>query len=124
MIVLWSVRIFFFFQAEDGIRDVAVTGVQTCALPISGGLGARRLPGGDRRTHPDAEATARRGRTADGRHPGVTARELWALAPHARRHREPVGTGGLALGGTRRGGRGLSVERDERGSRLARRLTR
>src|SRR2546429_9389916 len=25
----------FFFQAEDGIRDVAVTGVQTCALPIS-----------------------------------------------------------------------------------------
>src|SRR3989449_1135951 len=27
----------FFFQAEDGIRDVAVTGVQTCALPISDG---------------------------------------------------------------------------------------
>src|SRR5256884_915847 len=27
---------FFFFQAEDGIRDVAVTGVQTCALPICG----------------------------------------------------------------------------------------
>src|SRR5256884_3562751 len=27
--------IFFFFQAEDGIRDVAVTGVRTCALPIS-----------------------------------------------------------------------------------------
>src|SRR2546429_3970413 len=26
--------LFFFFQAEDGIRDVAVTGVQTCALPI------------------------------------------------------------------------------------------
>src|SRR2546422_10841387 len=29
-VVAW----FFFFQAEDGIRDVAVTGVQTCALPI------------------------------------------------------------------------------------------
>src|SRR2546422_2213432 len=29
---------FFFFQAEDGIRDVAVTGVQTCALPISAGI--------------------------------------------------------------------------------------
>src|SRR5256884_5137428 len=28
-------RVVFFFQAEDGIRDVAVTGVQTCALPIS-----------------------------------------------------------------------------------------
>src|SRR5438093_8866763 len=35
---------FFFFQAEDGIRDWSVTGVQTCALPISlktgGSLGA------------------------------------------------------------------------------------
>src|SRR5262249_58969513 len=28
------VRLFFFFQAEDGIRDWSVTGVQTCALPI------------------------------------------------------------------------------------------
>src|SRR6266496_6026145 len=27
-------EIFFFFQAEDGIRDLYVTGVQTCALPI------------------------------------------------------------------------------------------
>src|SRR2546430_5813841 len=30
------VDVFFFFQAEDGIRDLTVTGVQTCALPISG----------------------------------------------------------------------------------------
>ena len=29
------VLFFFFFQAEDGIRDDLVTGVQTCALPIS-----------------------------------------------------------------------------------------
>src|SRR2546430_3768950 len=29
---------FFFFQAEDGIRDLTVTGVQTCALPISSAL--------------------------------------------------------------------------------------
>src|SRR5690554_7788121 len=29
--------LFFFFQAEDGIRDADVTGVQTCALPISAG---------------------------------------------------------------------------------------
>src|SRR5205807_3419914 len=29
----WAFR-FFFFQAEDGIRDYKVTGVQTCALPI------------------------------------------------------------------------------------------
>src|SRR2546429_1705861 len=31
---MYSCDFFFFFQAEDGIRDVAVTGVQTCALPI------------------------------------------------------------------------------------------
>src|SRR2546430_16659205 len=30
---------FFFFQAEDGIRDLTVTGVQTCALPISAAVG-------------------------------------------------------------------------------------
>src|SRR3712207_8610471 len=30
-----SLCTFFFFQAEDGIRDIGVTGVQTCALPIS-----------------------------------------------------------------------------------------
>src|SRR2546430_1932885 len=35
MIEICSTRIFFFFQAEDGIRDLTVTGVQTCALPIS-----------------------------------------------------------------------------------------
>src|SRR3989475_2074413 len=35
-VVLCSFRVsfFFFFQAEDGIRDLTVTGVQTCALPI------------------------------------------------------------------------------------------
>src|SRR3712207_7416299 len=32
---LLVVCFFFFFQAEDGIRDIGVTGVQTCALPIS-----------------------------------------------------------------------------------------
>ena len=31
---LVCVCFFFFFQAEDGIRDTSVTGVQTCALPI------------------------------------------------------------------------------------------
>src|SRR5688572_3740596 len=31
---LYLIDIFFFFQAEDGIRDLTVTGVQTCALPI------------------------------------------------------------------------------------------
>src|SRR5256885_11138838 len=37
-----SLMIFLFlFQAEDGIRDYKVTGVQTCALPISGGVQKR-----------------------------------------------------------------------------------
>src|SRR4030066_1407453 len=32
--IVLSFFVFFFFQAEDGIRDSSVTGVQTCALPI------------------------------------------------------------------------------------------
>src|SRR2546422_1289821 len=37
------ISFFFFFQAEDGIRDVAVTGVQTCALPIFINFPAREI---------------------------------------------------------------------------------
>src|SRR5206468_8229964 len=51
----------FFFQAEDGIRGLIVTGVQTCALPISRREGGRRLPdgaGGARR----ADAAGKGGR--------------------------------------------------------------
>src|SRR6266404_7631344 len=44
-------RLFFFFQAEDGIRDKLVTGVQTCALPIFGArpadLGSGEAAGAD-----------------------------------------------------------------------------
>src|SRR5256885_12042572 len=40
------VYVFFFFQAEDGIRDYKVTGVQTCALPISEGHRSGALPAG------------------------------------------------------------------------------
>src|SRR3712207_7269991 len=38
---------FFFFQAEDGIRDIGVTGVQTCALPICGDLDTDEVAGVD-----------------------------------------------------------------------------
>src|SRR5690606_40878929 len=41
---------FFFFQAEDGIRDFHVTGVQTCALPISANLRCHHRA----RSHPRA----------------------------------------------------------------------
>src|SRR6476620_8941046 len=37
-------RSVFFLQAEDGIRDIGVTGVQTCALPISGRRCTASLP--------------------------------------------------------------------------------
>src|SRR5256885_3208522 len=43
---LVAVCFFFFFQAEDGIRDYKVTGVQTCALPISGGATGARCEAG------------------------------------------------------------------------------
>ena len=46
--VCFNVYFFFFFQAEDGIRDWSVTGVQTCALPIWGnGTGGGGVGGGD-----------------------------------------------------------------------------
>src|SRR5690606_40148917 len=67
-IVSWS---FFFFQAEDGIRDFHVTGVQTCALPICHGPAA--LPGVSaagaqpHRGGPDRRVGARRQGNAAGR---------------------------------------------------------
>src|SRR5205823_7670550 len=51
--------VFFFFQAEDGIRDKLVTGVQTCALPISGIRHFQRLTGSGEH-HERASATAKR----------------------------------------------------------------
>src|SRR5205823_8902824 len=57
-----AVTIFFFFQAEDGIRDKLVTGVQTCALPISP-IGVRRPPN-CRRTPTGASAQFRAPRRA------------------------------------------------------------
>src|SRR5689334_19219901 len=57
---------FFFFQAEDGIRDGTVTGVQTCALPISQALalrlddcGARRGAGAPPRTTAQKQSLAK-----------------------------------------------------------------
>src|SRR5256885_2505574 len=58
---------FFFFQAEDGIRDYKVTGVQTCALPIClhRGRAARRAAGAARR---DAPGRAGAAAVQPGRH--------------------------------------------------------
>src|SRR2546428_2793234 len=62
--------IFFFFQAEDGIRDLIVTGVQTCALPICSVARSRAgvdLPDRERATEP---------RTDLGREEGAEALDL------------------------------------------------
>src|SRR5947207_13682263 len=54
--------IYFFFQAEDGIRDHCVTGVQTCALPISRGTPAvLRSTALDQRSGPGAAGRVSRG---------------------------------------------------------------
>src|SRR2546429_5117394 len=69
---------FFFFQAEDGIRDVAVTGVQTCALPISA-----LAPGAPRRRLAPPRG-ARRRRRGDAR--GARARRPAQAAPRSEEH--------------------------------------
>src|SRR5438552_9714670 len=91
-----GVRVVFFFQAEDGIRDDLVTGVQTCALPILrrpqerrvvvdalSGLAAR--PAQDVRARPDRDpgAESRRGRDAQVGH--------GAVAPDSRSEERRVG---------------------------------
>src|SRR5256885_9041901 len=55
----------FFFQAEDGIRDYKVTGVQTCALPISAG----RRDGQSDGSHGGAQAAVESSARTDGRRP-------------------------------------------------------
>src|SRR5713226_3109259 len=79
---------FLFFQAEDGIRDGRVTGVQTCALPISGPGPARRLAGGPLPGDPgraveSAHAGAGRDR-GDAPPPRAAARPRRRPAPRAR----------------------------------------
>src|SRR5258708_18521524 len=65
--------LFFFFQAEDGIRDDLVTGVQTCALPIfpdrsDGGLGGSAASGKARRLRrSDHVVGSNRGQIPDDR---------------------------------------------------------
>src|SRR3712207_7242079 len=53
----------FFFQAEDGIRDIGVTGVQTCALPISACRERTDIRLGAGRLRPRAGGAARLART-------------------------------------------------------------
>src|SRR2546430_9387007 len=78
---------FFFFQAEDGIRDLTVTGVQTCALPIYGrdrrdraplpDLPPRRRAAGGEPAHRGDPAHG--GRARGGRRPPEEGRRRDAL---------------------------------------------
>src|SRR5207244_5356058 len=63
--------VFFFFQAEDGIRDDLVTGVQTCALPI--------CPADDQPAAPFFPESARGGAADAG---GVSASRFPARSDH------------------------------------------
>src|SRR5437764_14893249 len=74
----------FFFQAEDGIRDTSVTGVQTCALPISRAPTRARparlcepAPIATRRT-PRPSGAAR----SEERRVGKECRSLWSPMHH------------------------------------------
>src|SRR2546422_11202355 len=78
----WTVFVVFFFQAEDGIRDVAVTGVQTCALPISLDRALPRLRRFLRRPH--REALARGGTHALPQGSGPGARSSRGGSPQDR----------------------------------------
>src|SRR2546430_2324252 len=51
---------FFFFQAEDGIRDLTVTGVQTCALPIYGKKASKKV---EKAMHERKKGTLKSGRS-------------------------------------------------------------
>src|SRR2546427_5665051 len=89
-----SIYLFFFFQAEDGIRDLTVTGVQTCALPIYDSRSADRAAAG--RVRPgirsprlarhtarggDSRSVAPRGVVAAGPR-GATPQHLGGRAAH------------------------------------------
>src|SRR5262249_59783921 len=80
------VVVYFFFQAEDGIRDWSVTGVQTCALPISTsraeGVNDRGLISGEY----EDQAGVEHGYTLDGRRlesfdfPDSLTTDIWMVS--------------------------------------------
>src|SRR5437588_11111690 len=84
-IFIWLL-IFFFFQAEDGIRDHCVTGVQTCALPILDG--GRRTAAIEQRCgarHPDAGLRAG-GRRSEERRVGKECRSTGSAHQYKKKH--------------------------------------
>src|SRR5216683_3130609 len=99
--------VFFFFQAEDGIRDLIVTGVQTCALPISRAPGGRAV-GRAADTGGAAGAAAPVPRLAERDRRG---RSHGAGHPAGPRARPPALLAGAAAARPGRGGRRARVAR-------------
>src|SRR5216683_3492032 len=96
-LVCFYVVFFFFFQAEDGIRDLIVTGVQTCALPIS---------------FLDGRQNKQEQMLARARNDGVGLRSEPKLRPQRSRNESPIQetrTGSRGTGCTPRGGTALRV---------------
>src|ERR1041385_9326214 len=76
--VKWCLPISFcFFKAKGGIRDVAVTGVQTCALPICGVLIDDRVTAAIRAANEGVDLRARRFRSEE-RRVGRECRSWWS----------------------------------------------
>src|SRR6266542_6972510 len=117
---------FFFFQAEDGIRDATVTGVQTCALPILRTAGPDVGEPVSQRRPPGAGRHLDEGEGAEGQlHQGADRRgavEL-PLASAPRRsegsNRRPRGGGAAVPGGRGSGEGGRAVVRTARRSALS-----
>src|SRR5256884_7962630 len=108
-----TMAVFFFFQAEDGIRDVAVTGVQTCALPIylswvrQGRFSL--ISAAANGTNATAETSDDRMSFAQKESP-VRGRIFMAGINNAnggRKGKRVAGKGGVGYGGGRGGGRGV-----------------
>src|SRR5690349_25160116 len=81
----------FFFQAEDGIRDLYVTGVQTCALPIS--AGSQSVAHGKQLESATPRGGRREGETRSGprrseeRRVGKECRSRWSASPSKKKER-------------------------------------
>src|SRR2546427_299978 len=125
----WLPLFFFFFQAEDGIRDLTVTGVQTCALPISQAEPAIRdapiFAPAETRPPPAAGHHAEAGRMRATKPVGVGAHpprrpEPASLPPATQRSPSSEAPGSVSATGApraaeipheRRGGPGHTVQR-------------
>src|SRR5437764_4485098 len=126
---------FFFFQAEDGIRDTSVTGVQTCALPIFARAVSDRVCPGDQPTPRSDTARAirglhedRRGGGRPGRRTGRLSRSRKVarpadLADRKRRSRlRPLPAAAIVVVGLR--GRGVNPRSAVKPASVLRRMTR